>query len=287
MDSIKYSAKPALDEPVLVVGFGGWPNAGEVATSTIDYLVEQLGASEFATIVSDRYYLLSLNRPLVSIANGHLKNLDMPNARFHFWTNPQGPDLILFRGPEPQIHWEDYLEQFLQLCRRFQVQACITLGGLHDEVLHYEERISAAGATMDDVQELRQLAEPIELIDYVGPTAIHSLFLALAREHNIRGFSLWAHAATYLQGTNYKLCAALIRRLNLLLDFNTDTTELELSWRIIEEQIENLISRNEELKQHVAELKSREHSGNFKPKPSSSAKIIHLNHFAKQKKTDE
>ena len=40
MDALKYLSEPQLNNPVLLAGFGGWGNAGEVATSTIDYLVE-------------------------------------------------------------------------------------------------------------------------------------------------------------------------------------------------------------------------------------------------------
>ena len=287
MEKIEYLAKPTLHEPVLLAGFGGWGNAGEVATSTIDYLVENLEAEELARLDSDSFHLFSVNRPLVSIANGHFKSLDLPRSSFYFWSNPSGADLILFYGPEPQICWHQYVEAFMQMCQHFQVKEIITLGGLHDVVLDNEEKVSAAGASMDDVQKLRQLAEPVELIDYIGPSAIHSLFLAKAREYNLRSLSIWAHAASYLQGTNFKLCAALIRRLNLLLDFEIDTTELELSWRLLEEQIESLIDRNEQLKQHVEDLKRREQRGSFTPQPSSSAKVIHLDQFIKQNKPED
>jgi proteasome assembly chaperone (PAC2) family protein len=287
MEPLEYVSEPMLEDPILLAGFGGWPNAGEVATATINYLVERLGASKLASLVSDNFHLFSLNRPLVTIANGHLKSLDLPRSDFHFWVNPQGPDLILFRGPEPQIHWHQYVEIFLQICRRFQVKALYTLGGLHDDVLHYEERISGAAASMEDVQRLRQLPEPVELIDYVGPTAIHSMFLATVREMTLQGISLWAHAASYLQGTNYRLCAALVKRLNLLLNLDIDTTELELSWKFVEEQIENLIEQNEQLKHHVEGLKQRERSVSFAPQASSTAKVIHLDEFFKQKKPEE
>ena len=287
MDKIQYSADPTLNEPVLLAGFGGWGNAAEVATSTIDYLVEQLDAQALAVLESDNFHIFSTNRPLVTIANGHLKSFDLPRSRFFFWTNPRGPDLILFYGPEPQLVWDQYVETFMEMCQHFQVQGVITLGGLHDEVLHNEEKVSAAGASMDDVQKLRQLAAPVELIDYVGPSAIHSLFLAKAREYNMHSISIWAHAASYLQGTNFRLCAALVKRLNLLLDLEVDTTELELSWRLLEEQIENLIAGNEQLKQHVEDLKRREQRGSFAPQPSSPAKVIHLDQFIKQNKAED
>ncbi len=287
MELIRYLSEPSLHEPVLVAGFGGWGNAGEVATSTVDYMVERLKAEELAHLDSDIFFLFSVNRPLVTIANGHLKSLDLPRSRFYYWINSQGSDLILFYGPEPQLCWYQYIQAFIQLCLRFRVKALITLGGLHDEVLHNEEKISAAGASMDDIRDLRELGEPMELIDYVGPSAIHSLFLAKAKEYKMQSISMWAHAASYLQGTNYKLCAALIKRLNLLLNLDVDPSELELSWKLAEEQIEALIERNDQLKRHVEEVKKRERRGSFTPRPSSPAKVIQLDEFIKQNKSED
>ena len=287
MELIRYLSEPSLREPALVAAFGGWGNAGEVASSTVDFLVNSLEAELLAVLESDDFYLFTVNRPLVSIANGHLKSLDLPRSRFYFSTNSPGKDLILFMGPEPQLCWHQYIEAFMQLCHRFGVKSFITLGGLHDEVLHNETKISAAGASMDDVQRLRQLREPVALIDYVGPSAIHSLFLAKAQEQNMESISLWAHAASYLQGTNYRLCSGLIRRLNLLLEVEMDTTELDLSWKLVEDQIEKLIKQNDQLKQHVEKLKRREKRGSFTPSPSSPAKVIRLDEFLKNDRSED
>jgi proteasome assembly chaperone (PAC2) family protein len=287
MELIRYLSEPSLREPALVAGFGGWGNAGEVATSTVDFLVKSLEAKQLASLESDVFFLFSVNRPLVTIANGHLKSLDLPRSRFYFSTNSLGRDLILFFGPEPQLCWHQYVEAFMQLCHRFGVRTFITLGGLHDEVLHNETKISAAGASMDEVQRLRELKEPVELIEYVGPSAIHSLFLAKALEQKIESISLWAHAASYLQGTNYKLCSGLIKRLNLLLGLEVEPTELDLSWKLVEDQIDQLIEKNEQLKQHVEELKKREQRGSFTSRPSSPAKVIRLDEFLKQDKSED
>ena len=287
MELIRYLSEPSLREPALVAAFGGWGNAGEVASSTVDFMVNSLEAELLAVLESDDFYLFTVNRPLVSIANGHLKSLDLPRSRFYFSTNSPGKDLILFMGPEPQLCWHQYMEAFMQLCHRFGVKSFITLGGLHDEVLHNETKISAAGASMDDVQRLRQLREPVALIDYVGPSAIHSLFLAKAQEQKMESISLWAHAASYLQGTNYRLCSGLIRRLNLLLEVEMDTTELDLSWKLVEDQIEKLIKQNDQLKQHVEKLKRREKRGSFTPSPSSPAKVIRLDEFLKNDRSED
>jgi hypothetical protein len=62
-----------------------------------------------------------------------------------------------------------------------------------------------------------------------------------------------------------------------------DSTELELSWRLLEEQIENLIANNDQLRHHVEDLKTRDERGSF----ASPAKVIRLDEFVKQSKPEE
>jgi cell division septum initiation protein DivIVA len=66
-----------------------------------------------------------------------------------------------------------------------------------------------------------------------------------------------------------------------------DTTELDLSWKLVEDHIDGLIKKNEQLKQYVEELKRREKRGSFTPRPSSPAKVIRLNEFLKQDKSEK
>ena len=56
MELIKYLSEPSLREPALVAGFGGWGNAGEVATSTVDFLVKSLEAKQLASLESDVFF---------------------------------------------------------------------------------------------------------------------------------------------------------------------------------------------------------------------------------------
>ena len=44
MEEIQYLEKPNLNKPILVIGFEGWPNAAEVSSAALQYLVEKLEA---------------------------------------------------------------------------------------------------------------------------------------------------------------------------------------------------------------------------------------------------
>jgi proteasome assembly chaperone (PAC2) family protein len=46
---------PELDNPILILGFEGWANGGNVAVGMIDYLIQKLEATRFATISPDHF----------------------------------------------------------------------------------------------------------------------------------------------------------------------------------------------------------------------------------------
>src|SRR4030043_2416668 len=50
MEEILYLENPNLKKPILVIGFEGWPNAAEVSSAALQYLVEKLEAKKFASI---------------------------------------------------------------------------------------------------------------------------------------------------------------------------------------------------------------------------------------------
>ncbi len=44
MEEITYLEKPDLYQPYLIIGFEGWPNAAEVSSFSIEYLVDHLNS---------------------------------------------------------------------------------------------------------------------------------------------------------------------------------------------------------------------------------------------------
>ena len=56
-------SQPELRDPALVCAFQGWPDAGEVASGALRYLVRNLGATRFAEIAPEEFYVFTETRP--------------------------------------------------------------------------------------------------------------------------------------------------------------------------------------------------------------------------------
>ena len=101
----------------------GWGNAGQVSTSTIEYVITTLKATKCAEIPPDRYHNYQLERPLVSIKDGLLESYSAPKNEFFYWKNKQGnPDLLLFLGSEPHLNWKEYTQILLSFAEDLNVQ---------------------------------------------------------------------------------------------------------------------------------------------------------------------
>ena len=48
-NELKVEQKPELSNPVLLLGFSGWMNGGQVSTGTVEYLIEKFQAHMLAS----------------------------------------------------------------------------------------------------------------------------------------------------------------------------------------------------------------------------------------------
>ena len=103
MEDMQYQAHPSLNFPALIMGFSGWPNAGEVATGTMDYIFNKLDHHPLAVIDPDRYLCYTEERPTASILGGKITDFTSPTGRFSYVKGPQwgfGSDSFFRTGTE-------------------------------------------------------------------------------------------------------------------------------------------------------------------------------------------
>jgi proteasome assembly chaperone (PAC2) family protein len=283
--------QPELQNPTMVVAFRGWPDAGEVASGSLRYLLRMLRARKFASIDPEEFYDFTEVRPRTRLIRPWQRELRWPSNEFH-WVRPEhGPDLVLFLGREPSLRWKAYVGTVLDLAERCGVQRLITMGGTFDQVTHTgEPRVS--GTAMDP--ELRRAMEGLHMrgSTYEGPTSIHSVLLDTCRRRGVSGGSVWGHAPHYLQAApNVKVCYGMLRKLSALLDLTVDLDELQSASRALEQRVERLLEDNAELREYVRQLDAgQEPSGDPEPvedgppaeMPSPEAVVRELEEFLRQ-----
>jgi len=278
-DFVSFYQMPQLRSPILIVGFGGWSNAGNTALKSVEHIIRKKRATLLADIDPDIFFQFTQNRPLIAIREGRLRDFQLRKTTFYFWPNKEGTnDLILAKGQEPDERWPTFVRILFELCEQWNVSHMVSLGGMYDDVLHTESMVSG----VYNVEKWRDIfaKNDIGLIDYEGPSGIHSLIMQKAEKDNFPFIGLWGHSPLYLRGTNFRVAIRMVNLLASFFEFSIDTMELESALGQFEHQIEEILESNAELQEHVARIK-KIRSGELRKK--DGPKVVHIEDFFRHK----
>jgi proteasome assembly chaperone (PAC2) family protein len=274
--------KPRLKNPALIAGFGDWSNAGNVALKSIEYVIRKKGATMFAEIETDPFFYFTQNRPIVSIKEGKLQDLTAQRISFYAWHNDEGGnDLIFLKAQEPDYQWHTFVDILFELCKQCDVYLIVSLGGMYDDVLHTEAIVSGVYSLMNWKDTL--LEHGIHLIDYEGPSGIHSFIMQRAQDEQYPYIGLWGHSPLYLRGTNFRVMNRMISMLSSLFSFSIETLEIERSLKEFEHQMEEVLDKNEELQDYIKKIEKLR-SGKLQKK--DIPKVINIEDFLRHKDSD-
>ena len=67
MEDVVWYRKPLLSEPVAILAFEGWSDAGNTATGCVENLSSTYDVDPFAELNSDSYYNYQMRRPVVEV----------------------------------------------------------------------------------------------------------------------------------------------------------------------------------------------------------------------------
>jgi proteasome assembly chaperone (PAC2) family protein len=253
MEEIAYLEKPVLNKPCLIMGFEGWPNAGEVSSFALRHLIDHLGARKFASIPTENFYQMSSFRPMAVIKEGRLVELKSSGNHFYYVRGLPSNDLILFLGVEPHLQWNVFTGLVLDLAERFHVMGLYTIGGTYDYVPHTYPAMVSCLFNHEELQE-RVARAGLGLTEYSGPISIHTFVLDAAKKRDLRAISLWGHVPQYLQTRNVKGVCAVLKRLIDLTGIKIDLSELEKAGDYFDQQINQLVEEDPKLQEVISKL---------------------------------
>jgi proteasome assembly chaperone (PAC2) family protein len=281
-DFVTFQQNPMLQNPVLIAGFGDWSNAGNVALKSIEYVIRKKGATQLAEIEIDHFYHFTQNRPIVSITEGRLQRLNVKRISFYAWPNDEGGnDLILLKAQEPDYRWYTFVDILFDLCVQWKVFLIVSLGGMYDDVLHTEAIISGIYSLGNWKDTLLQ--HDINLVDYEGPSGVHSLIMQKAQREQYPYIGLWGHSPLYLRGTNFRVLNRMISIMSSLFSFSIETLELDRSLKEFEHQMEEVLGKNAELQEYIKKIKKLR-SGKLQKK--DIPKVINIQDFLRHKDSE-
>jgi len=265
-DNLMIREKPQLRRPALVCGISGWVDGGQAATGSAEYLVEKLGAREFAEIPLERFHVYQVpgqtaSRPHIKIEDGLLSEHRFPSNRFLYWVNPHAEqDLVVFLGTEPNLYWQEYAEAIFGLVGECGVSRIYLLGGVLDKTPHTREpNVSCACTSAELKQEM--LRYGIRFTSYEGPGRFGTTLLYMCQQRGIEMVSFTTRATYYPEFSiviprNPKAIRALVKRLNGVLRLAPDMSDLDAEVDEFERKLGAMASRSGEFRSYLEKLES-------------------------------
>jgi len=285
MQPLIWESRPdGLRAPALLCAFTGWNDAGDAASTALQFIASSLGATRFARIDPEEFYDFQATRPMIRLLEGKSREIEWPEVEVYAARVPRAPrDLILLQGPEPSLRWRMFMQQIVDLSEALGVQMVVTLGALQDEVPHTRP-VQITGFASDEglVERLG-----LQSSNYEGPTGITGAILAACQDSGLPCASLWASVPHYIAAApNPKAALALVRKLEGLVGVSVDAQELESDAGRYEAQVSAAVAQDPDVQAFVERLEAaalEEEAGTAHDVPSGDVIAREFQRFLRQR----
>jgi hypothetical protein len=269
---------------VLVAAFEGWNDAGDAASGAVEHLEGVWDAEQVAAIDPDEYYDFQVNRPTVSLVDGHTRRITWPTTRVSVCRLGRGRP---GRRPGPRPGAEHALARLLRgaagVAAQLEVELVVTLGALLADSPH--TRPVPVSGTASDREAMRALG--LERSRYEGPTGIVGVFQDVCTSGGLPAVSFWAAVPHYVASPPCpKATLALLRRIEDLLDLPVPLEDLPERARAWEHSVDELAAGDSDVAEYIASLEQREAEVDL-PEASGEAIAKEFERYLKRGGDDE
>jgi len=253
MQPLQWERRPdGLRAPAIVCAFKGWNDAGDAASTAVQFVGTSLGATRFASIDPEEFYDFQSTRPQVRVDEQGVREITWPAVEIFEARVPRAPrDLVLIVGHEPSYRWRTFCQLVVDLAEALGAQLVVSLGALLADVAHTRP-IAITGIASD-----RALVDRLDLLSssYEGPTGIVGALQAHCGKAGLPAASLWAAVPHYIASApNPKAALALVRKLEGLVGVTVDASELEQATIDYERQVNLAVQSDPDVQAFVERL---------------------------------
>lgn len=249
---------PKLNNPIMIAGFPGIGFVGKVA---IDYLIDALSATKFATI-----YSLHFPPQVIINTDGTIRN---PQNEFFYYKNKPNDkksknDLILATGDFQGVSGEGQYEisqKIVEIAEKFKVKEIYTLGGLGTGKIPEKPKIYGAATDIEFVKQLKKF--DIDFRPGGGIFGAAGLLIGIGMLKNIRGACLMGE--THGEFFDTKAGEAVLKKVVEILDIKIDLKEIEKKAREMDKETEEIRKIIDEQKKQIEEALKMEEEMKKRP----------------------
>lgn len=248
---VRWHDSPTLTNPLMVVAFTGWNDAGDAASTALKTLIETSGAKPLAEIDPEPFTDFATVRPHIRLIDTN-RTIVWPTVGVWSASLP-GTDAIFVLGPEPALRWRTFTDQIVGIAERFGCPMAISLGALLADVPH--TRAVQVIGTASDADLIDRF--DLERSRYEGPTGIVGVLQDAFTTADLPSASLWAAVPGYAaQVASPKAAVALIERACQMMGTPAPVAGLIAESADYDARVEALVADDDELVVHIEQLES-------------------------------
>ncbi len=250
MSSLQWLDRPVLKDPVAMLAFEGWGDAGESASQAGAEFLSRHDAELIAVIDSDEHFDFQVRRPIVELNASGIRSISWPRNEIHF-VRAVERDLIVILGEEPHYRWKVFTASLVDALTSLQVSRAVTMGAFIGQVAHTVPVPLVGSATRPDTLAIHGLL----VSGYEGPTGIIGVLNQALGNAGIDVISVWAAVPHYLSSQEYPPATeALAVKAAELVGVSLDISELTAATRQFLSTVDSAIEGNVELEEYVERL---------------------------------
>lgn len=282
MNALTYQSTPELRRPFLVCAFEGWSDAGDAATSAVQYLSEKWQATEFASIDPEEFFDFQAHRPFAHLNEQGLREIRWPATQFSYARVPGAErDAVLMRGIEPSMRWATFTGLLLDVVRTTGADLVVGLGALLAGRPHTRPVRITGVATTHEIASRYGLVTP----RYEGPTGVLGVIADACQREDLPCVTLWGWVPHYLQGSpSPGASLALLQRLGALLDVSIDLSDLEERTRTHESRVAEAVRADPDIAATVEELERQADAEDMNEIPTGDELAAEVERFLRNQR---
>ncbi|HLT59679.1 MAG TPA: PAC2 family protein [Microlunatus sp.] len=243
-----------LDDPIAVIAFQGWNDAGNAASDAAGRLAGIVEARLGYEIDGDDFYDFQVNRPQVRTNEDGERELTWPTTRLRAGRLSNGRDLVVVEGYEPNMRWRQFSTMITSALESAGAKEIYLLGALLADTPH--TRPIPVSQTAADAETAERLG--LETSTYEGPTGIIGVLGDALSRAGAEVCTFWAAVPHYVSSTPCpKAALALLSKLESVLDVPLDHGDLPELARAWERGVDELAAKDPEVAEYVQALEEQ------------------------------
>lgn len=252
MTSFEWVSRPKLRNPVAVLAFSGWGDAGDASSDAARFLISEYETRTIGRFDADPFFDFQVNRPVVSLGDDGVRSITWPTTEL-VAIRLQERDVVVVLGDEPNYNWKRFVNELCGLLVELGVETAIALGAFVGQVAHTVPVPVIGSSTSPRLVATHGLLPS----RYEGPTGIVGVLTQALGNFGIDTISLWAAVPHYLSNQTYPPgVEALIRKATEIAGLEVDLHRLQRRSAAFRRRIEAALDESDELADYVRELEA-------------------------------